>query len=403
MPIPSLGKSTLPGRNLRKQTTFKTATVVNDDTPISKVNQYIEGSSWKVNYFNQLKGENDLTGPLDESISQDLQQYTSIKHLELKVQTPLDVGNIESATGTAVIAVGIVPQVGDMFIARVSDSREAILTVIEVDKEHYNLNAIFKIDFRIDTFMDVDTSRYDNLMIKVVREYYFDENYVLTESAPILLESDYGFKKRLEREIPIITEYFFNEIMDPETRLLLIPNQSYKIIDPLVETFIFKIVNFSSHTINLVQRMSNGSIDPIRNTIWDNILNRYTTELSRYKKISTLVNLKDMAYSENTVDSIISNYINLPNGYPDNILPVISPENNTYLFTANFYDNVEVENLSTIEKLVLSYINNDELDRVAMEQLLDSYRLWNAFDKYYYLPILLILVKESIRKTHSLI
>ncbi len=407
--IPSLDSDpTIVKRDTRpkKDKIFKTATIVDDDTPVSKLNHYIEGSSWTVDYFNQVKAENDLTSRFDEFLPDSLQQYSLIKNLELKIQSPIDVGNVESSNGSAVIAVGISPQSGDLFYATLVDGRKAILVITEVTKKNYNLNLVFEVSFKIDSFTDINTNRYDDLLTKVVKNFYFDSNYILTESAPILLKSDYEFKKLIEREVPHLTEYFFKECLDLRSRMLLIPGQTIKTLDPLLESFIFKIIDFSgSQLIGMTRRVSNEIPINLHETIWGVLLSGDGRFLESTLKEFTLVNRRGEIANNNLNSLLISNTHHPLRDVkvPINTLPVFEENDFTYLFTSNFFNRIEVENLSTIEKLVLRYIDNDVLGRSDMEILINSYMYWDPLEKYYYIPVLILLLKAIIKKTHSII
>lgn len=398
----SKGLPTVP----KRQTNFKTATLVDDDTPLTKVVRYIEGESWTVEYYNQIIGENDSTGVLDINLDDTMQQYTRINEMELKVNTPLDISQPDSATGSAIVYNGIIPQTGDMFKAVLAGNRATLLTVTEVDQLHYNNNNIYTINYKIDTFLDIDEIRYDNLLTKVVREYFFDSSYVLTESAPILLETEFVFKKKIEKLLSYLSDYYFKENMDKRLKTLVIPVSGMKVSDPYIESFMFKIINFtSSELLSHLNRVSDSITLQLHNTIWQVLLDKNISFLYNVKKELKMIT-KHGIFINPILNSVLLSDVQHPlrlTKVPDNLLPTYQTGDYTYLFTSKFYEGEVDPGLSVIENLVLDFLNNRELDRVKLDQLASTYMYWNNVEKFYYIPVMMILLKHYISRSYSII
>ena len=87
---------------------------------------YVSGSSWTVNYYSQILGQDQVGVTQQVDQSGVYQQYKEIKNFELKVQSPLSQDQdpetkVFEVVGTSNLYPSIVPNTGDMFIADVGD------------------------------------------------------------------------------------------------------------------------------------------------------------------------------------------------------------------------------------------------------------------------------------------
>lgn len=79
------------------------------------------------------------------------------------------------------------------------------------------------------------------------------------------------------------------------------------------------------------------------------------------------------------------------------IVPLIKPVNTdgTYVLSKDFYD--DTENLCVLEILTRDYMQRKSLNLTQIKALVDTYYQWPLLERYYYTPILLLLMKDSLR------
>ena len=400
------------------QEPIHTVIATHNDLDISKLNRYIEGSSWSVIYYNQLRAENDQNQVIDTSSIASVQQYEKIINLELKVTSPIEPTNFSDVTGEATIYVDITPKEGDVFTAMLDAGRIALFRVDEVVHELYNLNTIYKITYRLSAFYDNTSEDFITLENKVVREFVYDTTFTSNENC-ILTKNDYITKIDLLSTLKELQRYYVNTFFNSSTRTLLLPGMT-KTMDPYNECFIFSIFNYDSLLMGELNRFAIDKADFLFNTIYDILLK---------KKVKSIKHLKDPFYVENkfrytkspilktgryyNVEFIVSRgdnksdlaffgdtlLDNLETSYDSNGLLPDRHEERHWIFSENFYSKLEYK--SIIEKLTLDYLHNRQLSLEELSDLVDDYMNWSPLDQFYYIPILVMLLKYKTTETYS--
>ncbi len=402
---------------------YKTATIVDIETPIIKLKQYIEGSNWTVDYFNQAKGEDDNIDQLDPNTPATLQQYIEIKDFILKVISPLDISKPDELEGSATIAYNIKPQVNDIFRVHISHGRLALFRLTEVDYKHYNLNGVFDVTYKLLALEDVNPLYFEALNERIVKTYYFNKDSIMDESDPILLPSEKIYQTLLKNTISEISEYYIYKFRDRVESFLTYEAGGYKLVDPLINALYFNIVDGNTRDLVLVNKVGEFDIKrDISNTVLEALLVRnikLLKNVNRFVGIISTASLSDnplfrtVYYS--TINFIALNPDNVLNDtssdlfigtFPrdrsreDDLLPSFVEGDASYLFTEDFFTDNRA-NLSTLELLVLDYLEKKTLDADKMILLIESFREWNDIEQYYFLPILLLLISVDKREIFS--
>lgn len=71
-----------------------------------------------------------------------------------------------------------------------------------------------------------------------------------------------------------------------------------------------------------------------------------------------------------------------------------------YVFTSSFYrqnNGLQSPGMSKLEVVVCQMLNGKKLDNELLIYFCETYHSWGALERYYYIPILLILIKYAIR------
>ncbi len=398
-----------------------TVVAFHNELDLVKLNKYISGKKWTVAYYNQLTAENDNVKPFDTEGTAAVYQYEKIEKFELIVETEIDISNYDSLSGSSIISSGVIPHQGDLFIATLDMNRIALFSITEVTREHYNLNPVYKVSYSLNNFLESNAELFNDLENKVVRTFVFDKDSNFTNSSPILTKTDYIMKVNLSDTIKTLTSFYFSTFYDKAHNILTVPNTVGKvIIDPYLETFIFKIIDYTNNLfINRINRFPTESEDILFNTIYDVLLNRNSNLLkhidldyfavtrSHYDQIPVL---KTGRYFN--VDLVVSNRRNKSetSSSGDNMLSLVEKPNipnsllpnrlttETLLFSKEF---LTKEPKTVIEETTLEYIFNNTINEENLVKLIDDYMNWIDIDKFYYIPILILLLKSRITHLKS--
>ena len=112
--------------------------------------QYLEGSKWTVNYYNQNLSYNDSGSLLDEASPGVLRPVTKINNFMLYVTTPLSEATYDAMTGSAIFFAGdLRPFIGDNFIVPILNRKLGVFQVTNVQLKSYVDTNIYTIDFEI--------------------------------------------------------------------------------------------------------------------------------------------------------------------------------------------------------------------------------------------------------------
>jgi hypothetical protein len=67
-----------------------------------------------------------------------------------------------------------------------------------------------------------------------------------------------------------------------------------------------------------------------------------------------------------------------------------------YIFSKDFYD--KTQELSLLESVTLNYIEGKQINHSALKVLLDNYQYWPSLERFYYMPILMILIQSILKE-----
>jgi len=436
MAIAQIGKkvkTNSPVDNIYSPDTNKyiTKEIVNSDETVEEIAQYISGSPWRVTYYAQVTALDDEITTLDVNSSDTLSQYTKINDLVITVDNPLSQDKATNLTGGAYVNAGIIPNQGDLLYATLIGGRPALLVVTEVEKNNYNLMRIYHIRYKVYMYIDSDPAFKVALENKVIKTYFYNDNHVNDNNGPLLLKKDFNTKINLRSYERLLINEFFEYNYNKEYNLLVNKSYQTKVADISLQYFIMSIVNTSdSDIIRNMMRIDNtyNTYNSNKN-IWDAILTRDESLLSYCDKFygttssSTIYNdphlrtilytgIKHLIFTSpdkvkffsiyNDEDEPKDNIEPSPDDTTEPIDPTLSllPDINSsgyYVFSKAFYDK-DTTQMSIIERLTYFYITKtNAIESDLLIKLVNDRNNWSNREKYYYLPILIILIKEVIK------
>jgi hypothetical protein len=424
--------------------TIKTAVVDTRYTPQSDLLAYIEGSTWTVDYYSQILDAHDELGGQDMAAPGPLRQYRRIWSMELKVTQDLSQISQEAASNEITLQGGanvypfLIPQVGDMFRAGVADGREGIFKVTRVQAMQVFAETAHTIEYQ--QVAANDPARVYDLENKTIHTLYFVKDFLLNQQNPLLEEGDYHASRKLEGFYYDMTHLYFTQYFSREKMTLIVPHQRGYTYDHGLTDFVKAIMNsFDDVHISSIRQLNIGDDAGIAAPSLWTMLDRRDPKLMKFIYTKTgLVGrnsfhrsamMAGMRYTgverivypldaKRNVDYhqgrerekavMVENIISTSPAYVPpappqagqvGMMDVIKPVDmaQSYVLSTAFYarDNTQ---LSLLEKLVLDYLDFKIIAAGDVLKLCDASYDWGPVEKFYYFPIVLMLIRYNLRR-----
>lgn len=257
---------------------YKGVTVDTYKQQLSSILIYVEGSSWITEYYSQVLNDNNALNPLQPNLPPPYQQYTKIKQFELKVTEPLQHNqntetNEMEVVGGATLPAGIIPNLGDMFLADIGDGREGVFTVTSSEKKTLFTSTVYTINYVLTGYNGAE-KRFE-LENKVVKTVYYRKDFINYGQNPIIIEEDVLNVEKINKYINDFKQYYFSRFFSNEYSTLILPNQEVTIYDPFLVKAVTSLFDNSEHPILQKIRYLNieGDTALKQDTIWSALLN----------------------------------------------------------------------------------------------------------------------------------
>jgi hypothetical protein len=424
---------------------YKNIVVDDNATRLGSLVTYMEGAPWTVDFYGQVTGRDSDLKDLDTTQAGQYQQYSKIIGMEIRVSQALNFGgqdnetSIVSVTGSGLIYPFLTPNVGDLFIADATPGRKGLFRINNVERKTFNRDAAFAIDYDLMCFTDVDVPRIENLESKVIRSYYFDKDRMIENANPLLQPEEQQQLRSLRNFYRVLTEFYFHTFFVKEFSTLMLPGQNVSIYDAFLVDYILRIVDtFDAPEIRSVKNLgTQGEPFLQQNQFWAAMHRRdhsllpycnrrmglvYTKSFEqnpllhgiRYTKIKYIVypiegdqslfsdaapTMKPIAIESvveaksaaSSIAGVLSNSFTQQNRSVPYIKPVLESDN--YVLSASFYDGKTDQSL--MEALVTQYMKGNAINVAELTALTNQYQKWGRLEQFYYIPILLTLIKAT--------
>lgn len=474
---------------------------------VANIITHIAGRQLFVDYYQQIKGANDINqghAPGELSI---YQQYRLIKRMELKVTSPFATSQnsenmeMEVLAEATMYATGLVPDRGDQLVFATGDGQYGQCEIIETTRVEFFKESTYRIRYQLKAFLKKEN--FEDLNNKVIETYVFDRNFLTNGRNPVIQSNDYDVINQLKRFIDEAGRNYFSSFFSREYMTLVVPSQGTPIYDPFLLKFIPCI--FDTDTAPEVRFMRPLNVDGDPNyatkTIWDVLANVDKSLLSFISTKYYLVNTKHFMrdpYFANIYHSGIKRAIYPADPYlpythlqphqrpykapsgdvliaggseqneefgsdtmpppdydqwmgldlagsfgdglsgtadgtfdPDQILdtegmdesyetgiPSPAPDgpdvsvslapviihpymrDEYYLFSRFFYNQKELNDaqfMSELEKMVVRMLENQSVGIDNLLLAIEQYRGWGVLERFYYIPVLVLLAKYTIQ------
>lgn len=428
----------LPERKFLTSEQLDSSLIYNKEKPLDTIQNFIEGSKWEVDYFLQLRAKDDRVKELDINLPPAIQKYYRINNLVIYVTTPINQDDPQNVYGEGTINANVLVNFGDMILTTLSGGRKALLSIDTVDTKTYSLHNMFYVKFKLYGFVDEHPLYYDNIINKVVREFYYNRNTTYDGSNPVLLDVNYVQKVDLKIEYECIIKHYLKYFYNTENSLLCLTSTNNELyVDPYVINVFRKFTEVEMDTRIAKMRMITSHLTDKVYTIWDILLTRTGSMLDNIDRDLCFVRNSlagsdiDLGAINNVgIDYIIdvkyggTKILSTPDlreismerkeGYKDpiskyifkpksNYIPMFGfndqpePKNNdTYIFSNYFYDR-DTEKCGYMELMVINFLEGKVVKEDELYYALKNYKYWSTIDQFYLLPILLIILKDYLK------
>lgn len=417
---------------------------------------FVEGSNWTVQYYSQVLGSDNAIGPQQLDRAAPYQQYWLIKNFEMKVTQPLtaaqdDQTKTMTANGGATTYPYFVPNKGDMFTADMGDGRVGRFAVTDTDKKTYLKESVYTIEYTLLGYLD-DAAIAD-FAKKTVRTTYFVKDFITFGQNPMVTSEAYNDNQTFAQEYENLIGQYMRDFFSRDYQTLLIPGQENRTsYDPFLPKAFLSVVSTTDNpNVSRIRQPGVAGDEAMQcATFWDALLEMnpstlygamqkamlfptlYFKSLPRYSGIY-YSGIQQVLYpldARTDVDSQYDDVGLMPGGgvqivfagrrYTDlnrlmgpttidnfdyqapipGVLPLIVPVtyDDYYVFSAGFYGMEDKTPVSQLELLTLQAIRGEAMDSQVLHNLARQALKWENLERYYYTPVILILLKIATRQ-----
>lgn len=409
---------------------------------------HVEGSSWTVDYYHQVLGRDTGLAGQGMGTAPQYQQYKLINGMEVKVTNALSSPTQDNETkemgsqGSATVYPPLIPNKGDMFVADLMDGRRGIFQVTNSTRLSLFRETLHSIDYELVDFGTV--VRLEDLKRKVVQEAWFEKDFIYHGQNPILVGDDYENLQFLRRNYGTLITQYFKRFYSKEYATVIMPDQMDIVYDAFLVKALFQHLSTWDARELTHLRQFNCDDDQVMaaDSIWTVLITRNRALLPdsfwRVGYVSARNFTRDPVFEGirySGVERVIypnDPMVRVDNQHTQNVQPAgefipqrKSVENrkslaslinatqedaslvgikNTfedgyYVFSKAFYENDRsTENSqSKLELCVQDYLDGKEISYDRIRTLVEASARWDSVNSFYYVPILVILIKAVIR------
>lgn len=434
---------------------FRGITIDTSYVPSSALLTWVEGSNWTVEYFSQVLGADNEPTPLALERDPIYQQYRRIKNMELKVTTPLSFSQDPTtktmeAKGSGITYPFLVPNKGDMFMAGIGDGRMGLFTLTETHRATILRDSVYTVEFALVT--ELTNELLADLERKTIETYHYSHASLVGGCGPFVTEQAKARSERYQEEYEELVRRYMTDFFSHEHSTLLVPDQFKRCYDHFVVKALLQILDHRlDPRIRRVREMNVSAATVMSQpTLWEALVRledsylygatqrisvvstnlfkgRVELQALGYTGIERLIYPQEPATDVDRQRDSHSHPVGVPlregrprremgpyvpqaernaryfqptpllEGVadwrrPPDIHPVVKDE--YYVFTEAFYQE-RGEEQSKLEILAWQLLKREALSLEMLDSLLEQARDWDNLERFYYYPVLFILLKRS--------
>lgn len=431
---------TASNAQLAHQPEFKHNLIDLSVTPPNSVIINLGGYPLTVDYYNQFLGEGQEAQGWNGSQTTPHQSYRIIRNVKLKLQSAMDYSMVVQIGQTNISGVariylpGLVPIAGDIFLADIGGGR---LGRFEVRGSPRALSWFDRTAYEFEfVLLELATvTLVDQINARVVEKLNYIEEFIISGQNPIVndeTKQNYYDLLRLEDKI---TNQWLTECYSHEYGTLILPRQAEVTYDPYVVNCAISMIDSGKHP--MVRKIRDLNVDDIQTRDYTDLYSvlldcdvdrldlcfkeakassvyrweaNYSLNNIRYTGIKRCVypveqnHGVDAYYRQDSSGDVGG--IPLINDGPITQqianMEVFTPIGTTsaYVLSESFYGQTGA-NETHVEKLTYDYLTGEALDVSLLFKIIEFMKDWSAIDRYYYSPIILILIRAAIKEVSS--
>jgi hypothetical protein len=425
-----------------------TVVVDNKTTPITSLMTHVAGIAMINDYYRLVVNKDNVLYAQDVGQSGVDQQYIKYRNFEIRMQGSLSEDQQEddkvfTMQGTGYIHSGFIPNEGDMFVTDVGDGRRGVFNITRSKRMSIRIGTVYEVSYSLAYFVGDKPSQFDDLEGKVIETYFYVKEMLGYNQNPFLSSEEYNFSRTMANTFRDMCQMFHSSFFSKEFAAYVLPGQNVSTFDYFLyraQRSIFRddpfgvmrkhqSINIADEDI-IARKMDLFSVLIERNATKFKICDRrvgyartdqffydgVTTNI-RYTGISALVypdskEIRTDEFNNRLGKGFLSGPLTpTPNTLEDDVLehqitdfmfggkrvPLIKlvSVDDYYVFSEDFYK--RTENLSVLEAQVLQYIDGKEVNPQALKVLLENYIYWPRLERFYYIPVLLILIMSVMK------
>lgn len=415
--------------------------------PLSHIVVNAAGTPWTVDFFGQVLGEDTEVGPVQFNGLAVYNQYVNIKHLEIRVDEPLKEvidpeTNETRIEGTAKWYNNIYVNVGDAFLVDIGDGREGVFQVTEVNKGSSFQDALYRATYVLIDYAEGTAAYREQLEVRVVDTKVFDKELLSANKNPLLVDADYVTRDKVKYEFTRSVRSYLKDFYSREHRTLIVPGDNLKIYDRFLIKFLQAVLDTVDNpevkhltALNIsdgegvdafqiwtaIKELDEGLVDIINQKMWVLLVNAFN-RIPYFASIR-YSGLDGVLYPNNSYPGIVGNvatgygsapWVVVDENHPDfeaydplpdfvNVLnedlevapPMIHPvtRDDYYILSNEFYNNLEGQ--SALEIILRKVMRKETIKHQWLLDLANASKDWRSLDRFYYLPIIIALLKNS--------
>lgn len=439
-----------PSQQLHQNQVYHTATVDNAVVAPSSLLVNLDGMPWAVDYYNQLIDTSDDIREVDIGQNAALQQYQSVKNLELRVQSELTSSYdadtaLTTVTGMAIV-VQVIPVKYDYFVTDVGDREKGLFMVNNVTQKTYNNKSVHEVEYVLVGYITSPAckDRWDAIQARTVRDFFFHKENISQGAAPLLTLEDHYNAENLRLAALTILESYFALFSSMADGVLMAPYGVERTVDVRLIDFIIKTVSTrETPAVQFLQVVSRDK-DPYLNkpSLWTALIEQQSYHLKN--SLNKVVIMPKAAFGsraafitgayawsvdgffypafgdDNPLQSQLTNNKWHPEYDPRQLTIPVAPEADNIAYCASAANKATVagnevnvikpahsdgyyvlseafykktSDLSLLEILVRDLIENKPLKMSDVLLLVNHYEKWPLMERFYYGPILVMMIR----------
>ena len=397
--------------------------------------KYVEGYPMSVNYYGQLLGDHNSVANFDPATPDLTQPLYKINDMVIQLTSPIEGtynGNdgLTRVVGAAIFPLGLIPNVGDTFIAKIENGDDGVFQLTTVNRKTHRRETLYEADFVLLYYLSTDPSVLTRLDQRVNDEYYFNKDTNFFNRDVLITPMVKEANDRLNEFIFASQRYYVNKFYQRHTGGFYLPEVIPRMYDVNLMKFIAKTVDFTGAGLyritmpdtsfeetfdnlsifDLVQTR-NKLLVPVVEKNWAFFSSRLIKGDARYgalrfSGIEFITMPGVLTTNPPTVDGVDPNEVGamppynplarLRDGLEVATFPTLIGQS-SYVVSEEFYKKLAnlPASLTYFEYVLLKFVLREAVAKVDLATMIRDWTSWTPLQQFYFLPLFWFMTKNT--------